>query len=69
MGDTAYGRLVALRRKYLTSSLVDSTKNERYKWRARIYLMDVNLVGYDREIDLMAGKDRGEGAKLLFILD
>ena len=63
MGDTAYGRLVELKKKDLTAALAKSTKKERDEWRAKIDLMDANLVGGDREIDLMADKDRDEGAE------
>ena len=63
MGDTAYGRLVALKKKELTAALGKSTKKERVEWRAKIDLMDANLVGDEREIYLMAGKDGDEGAE------
>ena len=69
MGDSAYGWLVALKNKQLTAALGKSTKKERDEWRAKIDLMDANLVGDDREIDLMAGKYGDEGAQYLFILD
>ena len=63
MGDTAYGRLVVLKKKELTAALGKSTKKERGEWREMIYLMDANSVGDDREIYLMAGKDGDEGAE------
>ena len=67
MGDTAYGPLVALKKKELTAALGKSTKNERDEWRAKIYLMDAGLVGKNREIDLMdtsnVGEDGDEGAE------
>ena len=69
MGDTVYGRQVALKKKESTAALGKSTKKERDEWRAKIDLMDANLVGDDREIDLMAGKDGDKGAQYLFILD
>ena len=65
MGITAYGRLVALKKKELTVALGKSTKKERGEWRAKIDLMDAILVGNDGEIDLMdtinAGEDRYKG--------
>ena len=48
MGDTAYGRLVASKKKELTVALGKSTKKERDEWRAKLDLMDANLVGNDR---------------------
>ena len=63
MGGTAYGRLVTLKNKEFIVALVKSTKKERGEWRAKFYLMDANLVGNDREIYLMAGKDGDEGAE------
>ena len=61
MGDTAYGRLVALKKKELTAALGKSTKKERDERRAKIDLMDASLVVDNGEIDLMdtsnAGKD------------
>ena len=67
MGDNAYGRLVELKKKELTAALGKSTEKERDEQRAKIDLMDTNLVGDDREIDLTAGKDGDEGTeKYLF---
>ena len=63
MGDTAYGRLVALKKKELTAALGKSTNKERDKWRVKTDLMDAKLAGDDREIDLMEGKDRDEGSE------
>ena len=60
---------MALKKKELTAALGKSTKKERDEWRAKIDLMDANLVGNDREIYLMAGKDGDEGEEELFILD
>ena len=47
MGDTAYGRLVELKKKELTASLGKSTKKERNEWREKIYLMDTSNAGED----------------------
>ena len=73
IGDTAYGQIVALKKKELTAALGKSTKKERDEWRAKINLMDAGLVGEDGKIDLMdtsnAGEDRDEGVEYLFILD
>ena len=67
MGDTSYGRMVALKKKESTAALGKSTKKERDEWRTKIDLMDANLVGDDGEIDLMdtsnAGEDGDEGAE------
>ena len=63
MGDTAYGRILALKKKELTSALGKSNKKERDEWRAKIDFMDASLVGNDGEIDLMVGKDRDKGAE------
>ena len=67
MGDTAYGRLVALKKKESTSALGKSTNRERNEWRSKIYLMDAILVGDDGEIYLMdtsnAGKDGDKGSE------
>ena len=63
MRDTVYGWLVALKKKDLTAALEKSTKMEWDEWRAKIDLMDANLVGNNREKYLMAGKDRDEGSE------
>ena len=68
MGETAYGRLVALKKKESTAALgKKSTKKERDEWRAKINLMDASLVGDNREIDLMdtsnAGRDGDKGSE------
>ena len=60
MGDTAYGRLVGLKKKELTASLGKNTNKERDEWRAKIYLMDASLVGDDGEIYLMDTSNAGE---------
>ena len=36
MGDTAYGRMVELKKKELTAALGKCTKKERDEWRAKI---------------------------------
>ena len=63
MGYTAYGRVVELKKKELAAALGKSTKKERDDWRAIIDLMYANLVGDDREIYLMTGKDGDKGAE------
>ena len=56
MGNTAYGRLQALKKKEPTAALGKSTKEERDKWRTRIYVMDTSEecnhgeIGADGEI-------------------
>ena len=60
MGDTAYGRLVELKKKYLTAALGNSTKKVRDEWRAKMYLMDASLVGDDGERYLMDTSNAGE---------
>ena len=49
MGDTSYGRLVALKKKELTAALGKSNRAERVEWRARIDLMDAAEAGEDGE--------------------
>ena len=67
MGDTAYSRMVALKKKELTGALGKSTKKERDEWRVKIDLIDASLVGNNREIDLKdrsnAGEDGHEGSE------
>ena len=50
MGDTAYGRLLALNKKELTAALGKSTKEERVEWRARIDVMDASEEADDGEM-------------------
>ena len=50
MGDTAYGRLLALKKKELTAALGKSTKEERAEWRAIIDVMDASEEVNDGEM-------------------
>ena len=61
MGDTAYSRLVTFKKKELTAALGKRNKKERGEWRAKIDLMDANLVADDKDIYLKAGKDGDDG--------
>ena len=67
MGETAYGRLVALKKKESTAALGKSTKKERDERREKIDLMDVSLVSDNGEIDFMdtrnVGKDEDKGSE------
>ena len=56
MGDTSYGRPVALKKKELTAALGKSNKAERNEWRVRIDLMDAAVAGE------AGGDDGQEGA-------
>ena len=50
MDDTAYhGRLLAWKKKELTTALDKSTKDERDKWRERLDMMDASRAGEDEE--------------------
>ena len=61
MGDTAYSWLVTFKKKELTADLGKRNKKERGEWRAKIDLMDANLVADDRDIYLKAGKYGDDG--------
>ena len=50
MGDTAYGRLLAQKKKELTAALGKSTKEERAEWRRRIDAMDASEEADDGEV-------------------